>query len=468
MDLRFGTEGWRGIIADDFTFANVRRVGRAVAWYLRELDVQQGVVIGYDTRFLSSRCAREIAGVIQQDGIPVYLAHQAVVTPALSFAAARLKMDLGIMVTASHNPPEYNGIKIKAGDGGPADQEVINRIQELLPDSAPSMTTSSPGLAEIDLDGIYLDGVRQQVKWSYVSDSGLTVVVDSMHGAGAGYLETLLGERGVKVIAIRKEINPSFGGTSPEPIAANLKPLAAAVRRYRADLGLALDGDGDRLGVVDHLGNYVDAHRVFLLLLTHLVRNRKQRGIVVKTFSTSSSIDLAARNFGLTVRETPIGFKHIARVSRREPVLMGGEESGGYGFPQHLLDRDGILAGLLLVECVAEEQRSLRSILDGLEEQFAPGYYRRLDLPVAFSPLCELVPPSRLGNRAVTEVEKLDGLKLRFGDEGWILFRLSGTEPVLRVYVEAETEAAVEEIIQEGCRWIASQTAPQAVSAVSR
>ena len=322
-------------------------------------------------------------------------------------------------------------------------------------------------IPELDLDWVYLAGIRKQVKGEYFSGSGLTVVVDSMHGAGAGYLEGLLEEQGVKVIGIRSEINPSFGGSSPEPIAANLRPLASAVRKYRADLGLALDGDGDRLGVVDHLGNYVDAHRVFLLLLTHLFRNRKYRGAVVKTFSTSFAVDLAAQSFGLAVRETPIGFKHIAGVCRREPVLMGGEESGGYGFPQHLLDRDGVLAGLLLVEYIAKEKRPLWSILDGLKEQFGSSFYRRLDLPLASVPLLDIEPPSRLGNRAVTAVETLDGLKLRLGGEGWVLFRVSGTEPVLRLYAEAETEAAVQEILRDGRRWIASLTAPEAAPAVS-
>ena len=329
------------------------------------------------------------------------------------------------------------------------------------------MPRKPPRIQRLDLDGVYLDGVRKEVKKEHFSGRGLTVVVDSMHGAGAGYLEGLLEAHGVKVIGIRNEINPGFGGSSPEPIAANLKPLGAAVRKCGADLGLALDGDGDRLGVVDHLGNYIDAHQVFLLLLTHLVENRECRGAVVKTFSTSSIIDLAAQRFGLAVRETPIGFKHIAGVCRREPVLMGGEESGGYGFPQHLMDRDGILAGLLLVEFVALERRPLRSILDGLLEQFGSRVYRRLDLSLAFLPSLPIEPPPRLGNRAVTSVETLDGVKLRLDGEDWILFRVSGTEPVLRLYAEAKTEAAVEEILGEGSRWIASLMAQEAVSVAS-
>ena len=467
MKIRFGTEGWRGIIADDFTLANVRRVGWAAAAYLREAGARKGVVIGYDTRFLSGRCAQEIAGVIQAGGTAVYLADKPVITPALSFAAANLEVDLGIMITASHNPPEYNGIKIKAGDGGPADQNLIDGIQALLPEAAPPAPSKPQRIPKLSLDGLYLDGVRQQVTQQDISGQGLIVVVDSMHGAGAGYLDRLLEERGVKAISIRDEINPAFGGSNPEPIAANLKPLAAAVREHGADLGLALDGDGDRLGVVDHLGDYVDAHRVFLLLLTHLARSRERTGTVVKTFSTSSSIDRAARSLGLPVRETPIGFKHIAGVCRREPVLMGGEESGGYGFPQHLLDRDGVLAGLLLVECVVRQGRPLRSILKELDEEFGSRCYRRLDLPLACHPLLDIEPPLRLGKRAVLAVETLDGLKLRLGDGAWLLLRTSGTEPVLRLYAEAGSQGEVEAILADGCRWIASLTAPEAEPAAS-
>ncbi|HHV93100.1 MAG TPA: phosphoglucomutase/phosphomannomutase family protein [Firmicutes bacterium] len=466
MEIHFGTEGWRGIIADDFTFANVRRVGLAAARYLEELGAQAGVVVGYDTRFLSSCFAREIAGIMQAEGVEVYLADKPIVTPALSFAAAALGVDLGIMITASHNPPEYNGIKIKAADGGPVDQDVTSKIQELLPETAPSVPGKPSRVSELDLAGIYLDGVRKQVnKRQFTEAADLTVVVDSMYGAGAGYLAGLLAEYGVKVIAIRDETNPGFGGSSPEPIAANLRPLGAAVRKYRADLGLALDGDGDRLGVVDHRGEYVDSHRVFLLLLMHLVKNRGIKGTVVKTFSTSSVIDFAARSLGLAVRETPIGFKHIAAICRREPVLMGGEESGGYGFPRHLLDRDGILAGLLLVEYVAQQGKPLRSILDELAAEFGTMSYRRLDLPLKSCPQLCVEPPSRLGSRNVTAVETLDGLKLRLGDEGWILFRLSGTESVLRVYAEGKTEEAVREILRDGRQWIEDKIASEAVPA---
>ncbi|NMB46546.1 MAG: phosphoglucomutase/phosphomannomutase family protein [Firmicutes bacterium] len=455
VGIRFGTEGWRGVISDDFTFANVRRVGQAVARYLQQSEKGAGpVVIGYDTRFLSDRYAQELAGILYKNGIAVALSDQPSITPALSLATARLQAKLGIMVTASHNPPEYNGIKIKASYGGPVDQQVIAGIEECLPDKVPSLPAAYSQIPAANLKAIYLPTVQNQVDGQAISKAGLTVVVDTMHGAGVGYLDMLLEEYGVKVVRVRHEVNPGFGSTNPEPIGTNLGPLRAAVGRHKAALGLATDGDGDRLGVVDHTGEYINAHQVFLLLLTHLVENRGQSGSVVRTFSTSSVIDQAAQSYGLALRETPIGFRHITTVCRREPVLLGGEESGGYGFPQHLLDRDGVLAGLMLVEYISQMGRPLRSLLNNLIDRYGPSFYQRIDLPLAsrFMPIPEA--PKQLGERMVTRIETLDGLKLHLGANGWILFRVSGTEPVLRVYAEAKSEAVLRGILEDGIQWV--------------
>lgn len=458
MGIRFGTEGWRGIIGDDFTSANIRRVGQAIARYIQTggFDSQpRSVIVGYDARFLSDQYARELAAVLHAQEISVYLSDKPVITPVLSLATARLPVRLGVMITASHNPPKYNGVKLKAPYGGPVDQDVTSGIEACLPERAPSVFPASRGIASGNLDAIYLAAVRDQINRPVHSAAGLTVVVDSMHGAGRGYLDRLLEECGIKVIRVRHESKADFGGTNPEPIAANLGPLMEAVRRYQADLGLAIDGDGDRLGVVDHTGQYVNSHQVFLLLLIHMVENRAQRGIVVRTFSTSSLIDEAARSFGLSVRETPIGFKHITALCRQELVMLGGEESGGYGFPQHLLDRDGVLAGLMLVEHVCQRGSSLRSLLEEIAQRFGPSFYRRLDIPLRSSfPLSRLEPPVKLGRRLVSDIQTLDGLKLRLGEDGWILFRVSGTEPLLRIYVEARSKAVLEEILQDGNHWL--------------
>lgn len=446
------------MISDDFTFANVRRVGKAIARYLEKVGLEEAsgpVVIGYDTRFLSDRYARELAGVLQSSGIAVRLSDKPVITPALSFVTANLQARLGIMVTASHNPPEYNGIKIKASYGGPVDQAVIDGIEECLPEEVPPLAIDDREIQTLDLNAIYLPAVRSKIDWQGISTSGLTVVIDAMHGAGAGYLDRLLEEHGIRVVRIRQEANPGFGGSNPEPIGANLEPLMAAVRRYEADMGLATDGDGDRLGVVDHTGEYINAHQVFLLLLTHLFEDRGQTGAVVRTFSTSALVDKAARSFGLAVRETPIGFKYVTAVCRQEPVLLGGEESGGYGFPRHLLDRDGVVAGLMLIELVCQRGKSLRALIRDLAERFGPSFYHRIDLPIPpGSCISTMEPPEKLGRRVVTESATLDGLKLRLEDDGWILFRASGTEPVLRVYAEARSKAALEEILEDGTEWV--------------
>ncbi len=466
LDIRFGTEGWRGVMGEDFTFANVRRVGFALVDYLQKssLDMRSGpVVIGYDTRFLSSDYAKELAGILSASGLPVLLARKSVITPALSLATVHLKARLGIMVTASHNPPKYNGIKIKSPYGGPADEGTITGIEaclHCLPQGSPGWLPSEPSPGEIrhfDPDSIYLSAVRAQVNGEVNYPQGLKIIVDTMHGAGRGYLDRLLEEKGAQVIGVRREIDPGFGGTSPEPTEANLQPLKEAVKRYGADLGLATDGDGDRLGVVDNTGAYVDAHRVFLLLLTHLYENRMQRGSVVKTLSTSSLVDKAAESFGLQVREMPVGFKHIAAWCQREAVILGGEESGGYGFPQHLLDRDGVLAGLLLVEYIVQSGRSLGALLEELAKRFGPSVYQRVDLPVPPNIAQGWPnPPCRLGQRAITDVATLDGLKLKLGNDGWILFRASGTEPLLRVYAEAPSKAVLEETMEAGLQWINS------------
>ena len=461
MGIRFGTEGWRGIIGDDFTFANIRRLGQAIAGYLQAIGPNRqpsSVTVGYDTRFLSDQYARELAILLHANGISVCLSDKPVITPVVSLATARLPVRLGVMITASHNPPKYNGVKLKAPDGGPVDQDVINGIEAWLPARAPSVTgnhRNHRGILSGNLDAIYLVAIRDQLNWPVFAKAGLTVVVDSMHGAGKGYLDRLLEECGIKVIRLRHEARADFGGMNPEPIAANLEPLMEAVRWHRADLGLAIDGDGDRLGVVNHMGEYVNPHQVFLLLLTHMAENRGGREVVVRTFSTSSLIDQAARSYGLDIRETPIGFKHITALCRRESVILGGEESGGYGFPQHLLDRDGVLAGLMLVEYICQRGKPLRSLLGEMVQRFGPSFYQRLDLPLRSSfTLSKLEPPMRLGQRLVSDAQTLDGLKLKLGEDGWILFRVSGTEPLLRIYAEARSKDVLEEILREGNHWI--------------
>lgn len=466
LAITFGTEGWRSIIGKDFNLANIRLLGGAVAEYLRGLPSSgkvRPVVIGYDTRSFSQAYARELGLVINAGGIPVLLGDKPVITPVLSLATAKLGARLGLMITASHNPPQYNGVKLKASYGGPVDESIIKGIEARLEEAAGTPTADAPfgQCFEHNLDELYLPAIREMFGDLATYPAKLKVVVDTMHGAGGGYLDRLLEEKGAEVIKIRGEAIPDFGGICPEPIEAHLGPLKAAVARHHADLGLATDGDGDRIGVVDNTGAYVDAHRVFLLLLTHLYEYRGQRGSVIKTFSTSSLVEMAAQNLGLKVRETPIGFKHIAAWCLRETVVLGGEESGGYGFPWHLPDRDGVLAGLLLAEYIARSGKTIHALVEESVKRFGPSVYSRVDVPLWASTggvdkIQELLTrvPSTLGRRVVTDVATLDGLKVKLGEEGWVLFRISGTEPLLRIYAEAISRAVLDEIMTAGLEWV--------------
>ena len=470
MDITFGTEGWRGIIGENFTTANVHLIGKAVIKYLHNTHkgLLPPVVIGYDTRLNSRKSAEDLACMISSGGVPVLLSCKPVITPVLSFAALQHHAGIGLMVTASHNPPQYNGIKFKTASGGPVDGNMISKIRGCLLESSKTTVkgTFPAAIRELDFDEPYFAAVHKRFREKPTnlcpSFEDMTVVFDAMHGAGAGYLDRLLEGTGAKVVRVREKSKPGFGGTTPEPVDDNLQVLKAAVKQHKADLGLAVDGDGDRLGVVDEKGQFVDPHRVFMFLLTHLYRNRKEEGSIVKTFSVSPLVGKAAAGFGLKVRETPIGFKHIVPWFRRERVLLGGEESGGFGFARHLPDRDSVLAGLLLVEYVQQSNNTLSELHTESEGLYGKSVYRRSDLPLSgpgYSNrvLTAAAAPPCLGRHKVLQAADLDGLKLSL-EIGWILFRFSGTEPLLRVYAEGETALIVDELMKEGLEWVASSS----------
>ncbi|MGE5481966.1 MAG: phosphoglucomutase/phosphomannomutase family protein, partial [Bacteroidota bacterium] len=385
--IKFGTDGWRGVIARDFTFANVRVVAQAVAGYVRDTgEAKRGVVVGYDTRFLSERFAQTVAEVLAANGIPVYLTDQAAPTPAVSFAVKHLGAAGGVMITASHNPPEYNGVKFKGAYGGSALPEMVARIEAQLEmaasneQSVTSRSCSAAPIRRLDPRPAYFAQLRNLVDLDVIRAAGLRLMVDPMHGAGRGYLKALLAEEGIPVTEIRGEFNPSFGGVNPEPIAANLEALVQAVRETGTSLGTATDGDADRVGAVDERGNFVDSHRIFALLLEHLVARRHWTGSVVKTFSTTRMIDKLAAAYGLTLHETPIGFKYVCEHMLAEDVLIGGEESGGIGVKNHLPERDGLLCSLLLAEIVAVTGTSLSELVEDLMRRLGRHEYGRVDL----------------------------------------------------------------------------------------
>ena len=475
VSIRFGTDGWRAVIAEDFTFANVRRVAWALAEHLQASGrARQGVAVGYDCRFLSDRFAAAVASVLAAADIPVILSPTACPTPALSWAVVSRRLGAGVMITASHNPPEYNGFKLKGWFGGPALPEETRQLESIL---ARQEAARRPGqepprgmdldearrlgrVEEADLIGPYVEQLRRLVDWERLRSARLRVVVDPMHGAARGILAQLLREAGLEVTEIRGEWNPGFGGLAPEPIARNLGPAIEAVQRLQAQAVLVTDGDGDRVGAVDATGEVVDAQRIFALLLQHLVEVRGWRGAVIKTFAGTRMVDKLAARYGLPFRETPIGFKHVCEHALKEDVLIGGEESGGIGIKNHMPERDGLLCNLLLAEIMATRGRTLAEQVRALMAEIGPHHFQRRDLRLSAEGKDRLLrrlaedPPSRLAGWPVERVDPLDGYKLIFGPSRWILFRASGTEPVVRVYAEAESPEAVEALLADGLRFV--------------
>ena len=478
MPIQFGTDGWRAVISDEFTFANVRHVAQAIADHIlndftdSNHPVSPLVVIGFDTRFLSDRFAAEAARVLAGNGLRVYLSKCDCPTPAVSYAIRRLGAAGGIMITASHNPPRYNGIKYKASFGGSAMPEETAQVEAHLQANLASgrepvlarwtiesaFLPTQPNGAEItrfDPMSDYLSHVRALINLDVIARSGLRVLVDPMYGAGRGYVPAMLGELGMKADEIHGEMNPGFGGIHPEPIGRNLSDLMKAVQNGY-DIGLATDGDADRIGAVDHLGNFVDPHTIIALALRHLVENRGMRGCVVKTVSTSEMVARLARRYGLPLYETPVGFNYICDHMLDKDVLIGGEESGGISIKGHLPVGDGILMGLLLLEIVAASGKSLRELADDLQQTAGPFQYARNDVrtkPFVKSDLVRALKacvPPRLGGVAVASVDDSDGLKYHLQDDSWLLIRPSGTEPVLRIYAEAPTAEMVQALLAEG------------------
>jgi alpha-D-glucose phosphate-specific phosphoglucomutase len=471
MAIKFGTDGWRAVISEEFTFANVRHVARAIAAYLLQTraDPSAPVVVGFDTRFLSDRYALEVSQVLADGGLTVYLSKCDCPTPALAFAIWQWKALGGIMITASHNPPRYNGIKFKGPHGGPGLPSETQRIEEILEDGLArgalatddtrllsDLDKDYPGIARFDPMPAYLDHVRRLVDLKAISTSGLRVVVDPMYGAGRGYVASFLREAGCAVTELHGDMNPGFGGIHPEPIERNLSDLLAVMRDGPYDLGLASDGDADRIGAVDATGSFVDPHRIFSLLLRHLVEERQLRGAVVKTVSTTQLLNRLSQHYGLPLHETPVGFNHICEWMLKEDVLIGGEESGGITIKGHIPDGDGILMGLLLAELLAYQRRPLHEIVAQLMQDFGEFHYGRKDVRTHAFDKMELTrqllqeAPDSILNHHVMRINNSDGVKYLLDDDGWLLIRPSGTEPLLRIYAEARTAEEVPHLLAAG------------------
>lgn len=442
-NIRFGTDGWRGIIAEDFTYKNVRRVAQAIADYLGNGAV---VVVGYDTRFMSRDFAHLISGVLSGNGIKVIISDSPTPTPMLSYFVKYGNLNGGIMVTASHNPAIYNGVKFKEPYGCSSLPETTRKIEALIDKSPPRI---KGGFDTKDISRPYLKALRRYI---LPVKKRFFIVVDSMYGAGGYYLEQILKELGHKVVTIHGEPNPIFPGINPEPIEINLTELSKTVRDLGADIGIATDGDADRVGIVDENGRFLTPHYVLSLLLVHLKTSRGWHGAVAKTISSTSLIDKIAERYNMPVKETPVGFKHIANLMLTEDILIGGEESGGNGFKNHIPERDGLLSGLLIVEIMGTKGKSISQIVRDMEMEFGRYRYRRVDLHTTQKELKKI--PDEIAGKKVVQKKTFDGTKFILEDGSWLLIRASGTEPILRLYAEASTQREVEDLIEEGRRLI--------------
>lgn len=468
--ISFGTDGWRAVIADTFTFANLRLVSQAVADSIKEQYTgsdQAQIVIGYDTRFLSDRFAIEVARVMAANGIIAWLSRADVPTPAVSHNIVVKGAQAGVVITASHNAPRYNGFKLKAYYGGSATKEqsqLVERQLRLMEEQGrgPNMIDYQRGvemglIQRFDPTWVYYQHLSETIDMDKISERELNIVADAMYGSGRGAFNMILSRTRTKVHEIRGEMNPGFGGIHPEPIMEHLTDLNAAIQRNHADVGLATDGDADRIGAIDALGNFVDPHHIFALVMRHLVENKGMTGEVVKTISTTSMIDNMAKAYNLTLHETPVGFNHIGDLMVSRDILIGGEESGGISVKGHIPEGDGILMGLLLLEVMAYAQAPLHEIIEDLQKQFGPVTYARNDVRLARQLAKKDVvkklednAPSHLNGETVVRVNTMDGIKFYMADGSWLLIRPSGTEPVLRIYAEAPSDDAVQALLDAG------------------
>jgi len=461
--IKFGTDGWRAVIGRDYTYANVRKVIQA--WCDLQMIIPKGapvVMLGYDRRFSSDLFAQEAAGVLAANGIRVKMSKSFCPTPCISWMTKTHQALAGIVITASHNPFQWNGIKFKEGYGGSASPEYCQKIEEqILKNDAEKKDARFLDFAEARQKGLidffdpheeYVNHLRKFVDLEKIRAAKLKIACDPLYGAGAGYFRSILEQ---SVLSIRSEANPSFGGVNPEPIEKNLKALMDTVKEETCAIGLATDGDADRIGAVDELGNFIDSHKIYALILRHLVTQKQKSGDVITTVSTTQLIPRLAQKYHLKVCETPIGFKYICQKFLETQPLMGGEESGGIAVADHVYERDGILSGLLLLEILATHRKPFSKIIEELQNEVGPLQFVREDLEIPTSQILALKerlkqnPPQTLLGKKIVRQNLLDGFKYFLEDDSWLLIRPSGTEPLLRLYAEAPTLALAAKMIQE-------------------
>ncbi len=463
-EIKFGTDGWRAVIAEDFTFANLDRVAQATADYWNAHSIagtEKKVVVGYDRRFLSDQFARRVAEVFAGNGFQVTLTSAPTPTPAVSFAVKAQHAIGGVMITASHNPPAFNGFKLKAHYGGSADSIICEGVEKLVDKNSVHAMASGVGkktkqILIKDIRPAHYAAVKKLVNFNLIAKSKLRFAHDALFGVGAGCFDELLAGTTCRVTTLNGNHDPNFGGINPEPIAKNYIKSAAWLKKHPHDICLVTDGDADRVGGMDGRGNYLTTHQLICLLLHHFIVNRHGRGRVIKALTTTSMVDKMCATYGLELVETGVGFKYICAEMLQGNFLLGFEESGGIGFPGHIPERDGIAAGMMLLELLATERKSVNQLLKNLEKQFGPHRYARIDahFPLekraALMAFCKNNPPSKLLRSPIAEVKSYDGVKFVAQDGSWLMLRGSGTEPILRIYAEGKSDSDAQQLLKRG------------------
>lgn len=459
MKIVFGTDGWRGVIARDFTFERVAIVTQAIANQVKKSGKGRGILVGYDTRFLSREFAEDAAQVLLGNKIRVFLSESHVPTPVISFGVRNLKLDGAIMVTASHNPYLFNGIKFKGDYGGSALPSFTMAVERELNSGRIVPKKNSAGkINRINLKDKYIKHLKSLIDFKILKRKKRKVILDSMYGAGSGYLTDIFELSEWDCISLRNEINPSFGGYNPEPCLPNVNPMIKGVLEHKAGMGFAVDGDADRIGAADEKGNFIDSHKIFAMILRYLIEKKKWHGEVAKTITVSNMIDKLCTKYHLKLHVTPVGFKHICNLMLTRNILMGGEESGGIGITRHMPERDGIFNALLLAEMCNVYNKPLSKLIDDLMDFIGYHTFKRVDLHIhsrdRLQKFLSDYRPVKISGIKVKNTDTRDGQKFILEDSSWLMFRLSGTEPVLRIYCESDSEEKVQTLIETGRKMI--------------
>jgi alpha-D-glucose phosphate-specific phosphoglucomutase len=458
--IKFGTDGWRAVISDTFTFENVRIVAQAVADWVNKDNSQfllKSVSVGFDNRFLSAEYAQGFAEVLSANGIKVFLSDTSLPTPTLSLGVVDLSNVCGIMITASHNPAKFNGIKIKTAQGGAASKDITNTVEGYLGQTPVKRLVCSAavdqGLIVVhDFKAAYVKFLRGYINLKKMKTAKFKVLTDVMHGSGRDLMRQILKGTAIKLTLMREDVNPGFDGSKPEPIPECLGLAMSRMKNEKFDFGHVLDGDADRIAAIMPGGEFVSPQKILGLLVLHLVRNRKVEGGIVKTLCGTTMYDHIAKKLNIKLYETPVGFKYISDLMLSEKIVAGGEEAGGMGLPNFIPERDGTLAGLLLLEMMVYEKKNFRRLVEDMEREFGRYYYSRLDYKMDAQKvdLNKLKTITSVLGKKVVEVKDFDGLKLICENEDWLMFRPSGTEPLVRVYSEAKTLKRSKEILEFG------------------